>query len=357
MRGEDEARQWLVGAIAAGNVDGIDVVVGLLDLLDLERLARIGAEHDADRWRVAAGGAYHALTQVGEYEHPLAALAPDVDDPGSWEALGAEFIPQASGGTWVWSVGQDSDVAKWVNALAQTPGRHVRRPVDRRPHRPPAGARGAHRGGRPQVDRGDADDPPSRARPYAERVHDLPEAAVTFDECVVPPDDTEPLWLPDIERPPFDGLIRTVPDDRGVTVWSYQPDVVRRAVIDGRDPWEAAASTATPSQQTITWGSKFARIDHAGFGVEFGEVCDEAAALLAGAHHEHRSGIRFAVCYTKGRPGGFVALRHITTLVPLTDDQFETARSAGWDATRCPRPDPHGTLAAVFTDPRWEGDR
>lgn len=61
--------------------------------------------------------------------------------------------------------------------------------------------------------------------------------------------------------------------------------------------------------------------------------------------------------FTSEQPDGEWGWRHITTLTELNAGQVAAARKAGWRLVDVPIKDPEHTSLAVFTDPRWEGDR
>lgn len=113
---------------------------------------------------------------------------------------------------------------------------------------------------------------------------------------------------------------------------------------------------ATPAQETIVWGSHFARIVPERFCVEFGRVANrdeftpDRWPLFDDA--KYADGWRPCLLHLPGDPG-MVGVRHISTLRPLTADQYADAEAVGWDTGRM---EPK-LLIAVFTDPAWEGDR
>ena len=83
---------------------------------------------------------------------------------------------------------------------------------------------------------------------------------------------------------------------------------------------------------------------HFGFNAESREQVDRfyAAALANGAKPD-------------GEPGSV----HVCSMVPLTAEQFETARRLGWDLSGVSPDDLGGMnlMRAVWTNPQWEGDR
>lgn len=119
--------------------------------------------------------------------------------------------------------------------------------------------------------------------------------------------------------------------------------------------------TPTPLQETIVWGTYFARPDFEARIVEFGQVANSARAdsglWFMFDSDRYNAGWRVATVYVGTREERVTA-RHISALVPLTQEEFETAQSFGFDTSKMgATPAGRAALTAVFTDPRWEGDR
>ena len=171
--------------------------------------------------------------------------------------------------------------------------------------------------------------------------------------------DVSALELPPWTYPSFPNMCSvTGHDNDDVLVWTFDPDGVVAAVDAGANVLQAAATVAPTAQAAIGFGSKACRRDTEGCCIEFVDIpdADEARRLLG---HDgfmefgsfHAQGIVFARCYTPADPDGRWGIRHITTLNPLTEAQFDTARRDGWEINDA------NLRRAVFTDPRWEGDR
>lgn len=171
--------------------------------------------------------------------------------------------------------------------------------------------------------------------------------------------DVSTLELPPATYPPFPNMHSVTGHDSGdVLVWTFDPDAVVAAVDGGGNVLQAAAVAAPAAQAAIGFGSKACRRDTEGCCIEFVDIpgYPEMQRLLG---HDgfmefgslHVQGIFLARCYTPADPDGRWGIRHITTLNPLTEAQFDTARSDGWEINDT------NLRRAVFTNPQWEGDR
>lgn len=113
-----------------------------------------------------------------------------------------------------------------------------------------------------------------------------------------------------------------------------------------------------PAQHAIGWGDHFARIDRAACAVEFGRVVTEdVLEAEPWADSGYDNGWREVVI--AGHDGSRRRQRvHVSGLSPLTAEQYETASAAGFSTGELGRTSGgRRVLVAVFTDPRWEGDR
>lgn len=139
--------------------------------------------------------------------------------------------------------------------------------------------------------------------------------------------------------------------------------------IENQQANEAQAyASAPPVLRDITWGDHFARLVPELQVVVFGRchTFDEFAAtegLEAAARWRdegpYQQGRRYARSYSPLAPEGELGSVHVCTMVPITPEQFETAKAYGWDinALAGGGPDGIGVLRAVFTQPGWTGDR
>lgn len=130
----------------------------------------------------------------------------------------------------------------------------------------------------------------------------------------------------------------------------------------------AAYADAWLAQRNITWGDHFARplpeLQVMVFGrcvtfEEFAATEGERAAAAWRDEGPYQRGRRFARSYSVLAPDGEPGSVHVCSMVPLTAEQFETARRLGWDLSGVGPDDPDGMnlVRAVWTNPQWEGDR
>lgn len=134
-----------------------------------------------------------------------------------------------------------------------------------------------------------------------------------------------------------------------------------------RDAEATYMATAPASQTGIVWGSFFARKIPELQTVVFGAIptFEEFIRLEGQARAEewaegpYARGRRFARCYSTLEPDGEWGSTHIADMVPITAEQFETARRLGWYLADVGPDDPDGMalVRAVHTNPQWEGDR
>lgn len=148
-----------------------------------------------------------------------------------------------------------------------------------------------------------------------------------------------------------------------------------RGRVTPPEPPAVEVPEATPAQNTIVWGSYFARLLPERQTVEFGSIptWDEMLTLpweIAGPFTDpdkwaigddlYARGFRLSRTYDKTYPEGrWSTLINITAIVPITAHHFDTARDLRWDLAEANPTDPDhmALMRAVFTDPAWEGDR
>lgn len=124
---------------------------------------------------------------------------------------------------------------------------------------------------------------------------------------------------------------------------------------------------ATAAQQTIVWGSHFVRHVPERFCAEFGRVLTPDEITGPGersnfdawmAADTYTLGERYVEVNAPDRPEPVRMLVNICELVPLTVEHYNLARDAGWVMSDIgATPEGRAALVAIWTDPRWEGDR
>lgn len=100
---------------------------------------------------------------------------------------------------------------------------------------------------------------------------------------------------------------------------------------------KVANSNILPKQREITWGSYWVRPTDDGVLV-WGRVhteeeilTDEDEWVIIHEREMHERGYRFGVAHSLWCPEGELGSSHISVLWPITEEQFNNAKAAGWN--------------------------
>ena len=89
---------------------------------------------------------------------------------------------------------------------------------------------------------------------------------------------------------------------------------------------------------------------------EFAATEGERAAAAWRDEGPYQRGRRYARNYSVLAPDGEPGSVHVCTMAPITAEQFEVAKAAGWDLNSLSSTDEgRAVLVAAFTNPAWEG--
>lgn len=104
------------------------------------------------------------------------------------------------------------------------------------------------------------------------------------------------------------------------------------------EDWAKRASeSALPEQRSLTWGSYFLRaMPELGYYI-FGRVftveeiaADEEPIVVTGKQRSHERGYRYGIYHSVVEPDGEIGDTHMALLWPITEEDFNKAKEAGW---------------------------